>query len=1031
MKNSDVELIHRILDGDESAFSELVKKYQKPVHALVWRKIGDFHIAEEITQDTFLKAYQRLGTLKKPQSFTGWLYVIAANNCKMWLRKKRLQMQPLEETDSAQLEKATYSQYVIEENERTTVESQREVVKQLLAKLQESDRTVVTLHYFGEMSAAEIGKFLGVSVNTIKSRLRRAQQRLKREEPMIREALGNFQITPHLTENIMREISRLKPIAPSGGKPIVPWAVSAATTLFIFLIMGVSSQYLARFQRPYNIDAQSETAIEIIDVPIVLNIQAKPALRSQAGRFETPGKRSSSGSQLSKPVAPGAARVEKETRPSTQQQWTQASGFTEGTVLNFLLSAEGDIYAPSPVGVYRLASSSASAWTLINTAVTATDRAPMAEQGDTLYLASNSEVLASMDRGETWQSLGARPEGNAIGLVITDEGLYLALDNQVFRSTDAGQQWIPLNEKIETGIVLAIAAVKNTVFVGTTQGLYRADAETWEKLPMDTTKAVHSLAVSENNLYVGTGPDLFQPEGRASYLGQAMLDAANSGLWEVFHSTDFGNSWTEITPTSQSLFMKISPGVKVLASGETLLVLGLMGTFRSSDRGKTWTEFVSFDADTIDPKSVAGLMTLSIFPAMAANENTFFKVGPFGVNRSTDGGKSWNLFTEGIVDTRIVNLMAFKNGLYINTGTAIAKSTDGGDSWNALRIDTDERTRKPSAAEQRAVRQHGDRQQHQSELTREPPEAARPTDFLIFFAKLTIYDDVLYGIVPKVEKEIEPHIFYLSADSSTLVPIQRVPPFPSDLAIKKLRAVSQEAVPENRVEGISGDAERTDDFIDIAQQMDPSQHIDKYPSAFAVSGETFYVEYQRRLLRWKRGELEWFNTGLIDLAGLSDDIGSLGDYTQNLKLTVSGETVYAGKRDGHLFRSHDGGNTWKDLTSNLPLRFRHINEIVFVGSTLYVATDTGVLTSEDGEHWRVITDKTGTHTVIDRMAMTSTTVYGVGDSGAHLLDKRGEWEKISPEVPGNIISATINGNRLYVATEQRGMFHVSLENENN
>ena len=50
-----------------------------------------------------------------------------------------------------------------------------------------------------------------------------------------------------------------------------------------------------------------------------------------------------------------------------------------------------------------------------------------------------------------------------------------------------------------------------------------------------------------------------------------------------------------------------------------------------------------------------------------------------------------------------------------------------------------------------------------------------------------------------------------------------------------------------------------------------------------------------------------------------------------------------GKRDGYLFRSLDGGNTWKDLTSNLPLRFRHINEIVFANSTVYVATDAGCL----------------------------------------------------------------------------------------
>ena len=168
MKNIDVELVHRILDGDDSAFSELVKKYQKPVHALVWRKIGDFHIAEEITQDTFLKAYQGLATLKSPQSFASWLYVIAANRCSTWLRKKRLRTQPIEETNSTQLEKATYSGYIIEEKERTIAEAKCEVVKQLLANLQESDRTVITLHYFGEMSAAEIGAFLGVSVNTIR-----------------------------------------------------------------------------------------------------------------------------------------------------------------------------------------------------------------------------------------------------------------------------------------------------------------------------------------------------------------------------------------------------------------------------------------------------------------------------------------------------------------------------------------------------------------------------------------------------------------------------------------------------------------------------------------------------------------------------------------------------------------------------------------------------------------------------------------------------------------------------------------------
>ena len=302
MKNDDTQLIQRVLDGDDTAFSALVRKYQKPVHALAWRKIGDFHIAEDITQDTFLKAYQSLSTLKEPQRFASWLYVIAANYCKMWLRKKRLWTQSLEKTSSAQLEKATYSGYVIEGNEQTMAESQREVVKQLLGKLQESERTVITLYYLGEMNYEEISEFLGVSVAAIKNRLYRARRRLKKEEPMIREALENFQITPNLTENIMREISRLKPVAPSGSKPLVPWAIAASIVAVVFLTLGIGTQYLSRFQKPYSFDATSEMTVELIEAPIVLNLEvSKPDIRTQLGNAAAPSKNNGFNQQLDQP----------------------------------------------------------------------------------------------------------------------------------------------------------------------------------------------------------------------------------------------------------------------------------------------------------------------------------------------------------------------------------------------------------------------------------------------------------------------------------------------------------------------------------------------------------------------------------------------------------------------------------------------------------------------------------------------------------------------------------------------------------
>ena len=96
MRNNTAELIQRILEGDDAAFACLVRKYQKRVHALAWRKIGDFHIAEDITQETFLQVYRRLAKLKDPSQFPGWLYVIANRRCLAWLRKKRVQTQSLE-----------------------------------------------------------------------------------------------------------------------------------------------------------------------------------------------------------------------------------------------------------------------------------------------------------------------------------------------------------------------------------------------------------------------------------------------------------------------------------------------------------------------------------------------------------------------------------------------------------------------------------------------------------------------------------------------------------------------------------------------------------------------------------------------------------------------------------------------------------------------------------------------------------------------------------------------------------------------
>ncbi len=212
MRNDDVALIQRILSGDENAFASLVRKYQQQVHAFARRKIGDFQIAEDITQETFLQVYQKLETLDDPTLFSQWLYAIANRLCIAWFRKNRLQTEPLEEVCILGIEREPYSRYVASEHAKIAAEAQRDLVEKLLAKLKESDRKVITLHYFEEMTSSEIGEFLGVSENTVKSRIRRARQQLKKYESIVREVLGitigaEDRYTKHLNGGIRMKLT--------------------------------------------------------------------------------------------------------------------------------------------------------------------------------------------------------------------------------------------------------------------------------------------------------------------------------------------------------------------------------------------------------------------------------------------------------------------------------------------------------------------------------------------------------------------------------------------------------------------------------------------------------------------------------------------------------------------------------------------------------------------------------------------------------------------------------------------------------
>ena len=302
--------------------TSLVRRHQKGVHALVWRKVNDFHYAEEITQDTFLQAYKKLSTLKNPNQFAGWLYVIANRLCINWLQRHKPAMQSLEDTPVEEIEESSYIHYTSEQREAEGTEHRHEIAQKLLSKLPESERTVMTLHYLGEMTAKEISKFLGVSVNTITNRLWRARKRLREDqELLVQEVLGGIPFPTNLTENIMRQVADLTPTPPPVGKPLLPWGAFGIATFLVVFLLGATHQHLVRFQKPYSFEAVSEPTVEIVDTAIVLDIDSKPDLRNQVGRATSANKNIGAGLQT--PDTPLVSETRGNSLRFSTAQWTR------------------------------------------------------------------------------------------------------------------------------------------------------------------------------------------------------------------------------------------------------------------------------------------------------------------------------------------------------------------------------------------------------------------------------------------------------------------------------------------------------------------------------------------------------------------------------------------------------------------------------------------------------------------------------------------------------------------------------------
>ncbi len=657
----------------------------------------------------------------------------------------------------------------------------------------------------------------------------------------------------------------------------------------------------------------------------------------------------------------------------TEPQWIQTKGLGGVSRPGLFLASDQTLYLMAKTGLYRL-TEEADEWTLINSGGPNRQFDPiMAERGDALYLLTPDELLVSTDRGRTWEALGKRPKGHAVALVIADGTrerspqhvdmtMYLVLETEVFRSEDGGKQWVAIGEGLRTdstpeardigfrihdaaAIDNIIFAGKNQiVFLGTSRGLFRFTSG-WEKVTLPTLEGINSLAATEDRLYVATISG--QPDGPHCSL---------------FYSTDFGDSWTDITPSTDEHPVKLIHTVKIVSVGDTLMVIGPGGVLLSYDRGETWK----------DPGRDPHAFTGGFLPVVALDENNFYKSQLSGVTRSTDGGRSWHPFVEGLVSADVQNLIADKNMLYAVSGGKVAKSANRGESWEAVNVSGGGK---------------------------------------LLIPRIGTTNNTLY--VSSIASH-RTQLLHLPVESDALVPVQGIPDFKEDnlyVEWKKRLAEARETNVNVR------ETERLwrESLLFIAEE-------DTRNGGFTLVGETVFMEHRRKLFRWRPGETAWHYTGLEDQGELPPIDG------KGFTLAASGNTVYAGKREGDLFQSLDNGDTWKDITDSLALEFEYFKDIVFADSTVYISTDTGVMRSLNSEVWQTLTDTAGNPLLIDWIAAEDATLYGVCDNGVYRVDDQTDtWRQITSEAPYAATSLAIADEVLYIGTKHSGIFRFQRE----
>jgi len=179
---SDLDLVRQALAGSETAYADLLERFQRPVISVVRRMVGDPSLAEDLAQEAFVKAFRALESFDQRRKFSSWLFKIAHNTTIDYLRKKQLDTVALETTDS---DKPDWTAILPDEaSESPDTSAHRKdlaaALEEALTSLRPAYREVLLLRFQEGLSYEEIAEIIDLPLGTVKTHLHRARNAMAR-----------------------------------------------------------------------------------------------------------------------------------------------------------------------------------------------------------------------------------------------------------------------------------------------------------------------------------------------------------------------------------------------------------------------------------------------------------------------------------------------------------------------------------------------------------------------------------------------------------------------------------------------------------------------------------------------------------------------------------------------------------------------------------------------------------------------------------------------------------------------------------